>query len=34
LQYIRINGTLVGGCIGLLLYASSQIFALVRLHLG
>lgn len=32
LQYIRINGTLVGGCIGLLLYASSQIFALVRLH--
>lgn len=33
LQYIRINGTLVGGCIGLLLYASSQIFALVRLHL-
>ncbi len=34
LQYIRINGTLVGGCIGLLLYASSQIFALVRLHIG
>jgi uncharacterized membrane-anchored protein YjiN (DUF445 family) len=33
LQYIRINGTLVGGCIGLLLYGSSQIFALVRLHL-
>ncbi|MEM5388605.1 DUF445 family protein [Paraburkholderia phymatum] len=32
LQYIRINGTIVGGCIGLLLYASSQIFALVRLH--
>ena len=32
LQYIRINGTLVGGCIGLLLYASSQVFALVRLH--
>ncbi|MBN3762096.1 DUF445 family protein [Burkholderia sp. Ac-20365] len=34
LQYIRINGTLVGGCIGLLLYASSQLFALVRLHFG
>ncbi|MBP0590929.1 DUF445 family protein [Paraburkholderia sp. LEh10] len=34
LQYIRINGTLVGGCIGLLLYASSQVFALVRLHLN
>jgi len=34
LQYIRINGTIVGGCIGLLLYASSQIFALVRLHVG
>jgi uncharacterized membrane-anchored protein YjiN (DUF445 family) len=34
LQYIRINGTLVGGCIGLLLYASSQIFALMRLHVG
>ncbi|MBN3752445.1 DUF445 family protein [Paraburkholderia sp. Tr-20389] len=34
LQYIRINGTLVGGCIGLLLYVSSQIFALVRLHVG
>jgi uncharacterized membrane-anchored protein YjiN (DUF445 family) len=32
LQYIRINGTIVGGCIGLLLYASSQIFAFVRLH--
>jgi uncharacterized membrane-anchored protein YjiN (DUF445 family) len=34
LQYIRINGTLVGGCIGLLLYVSSQIFAFVRLHVG
>ncbi|MEI5996021.1 DUF445 domain-containing protein [Paraburkholderia bengalensis] len=32
LQYIRINGTIVGGCIGLLLYASSQLFAYARLH--
>ncbi|GAB2881852.1 DUF445 domain-containing protein [Pseudoduganella ginsengisoli] len=30
LQYIRINGTLVGGCIGLLLFASSQVIALLR----
>ena len=34
LQYIRINGTLVGGFIGLLLYASSQLFELLRLHIG
>ena len=34
LQYIRINGTIVGGFIGLLLYASSQLFALLRLHMG
>lgn len=33
LQYIRINGTIVGGCIGLLLYASSKLFALVPLHI-
>lgn len=32
LQYIRINGTIVGGCIGLLLYASSKIFEFVRFH--
>lgn len=30
LQYIRINGTLVGGCIGLLLFASSQVIGLLR----
>jgi len=34
LQYIRINGTIVGGFIGLLLYASSQLFELLRLHMG
>ncbi|MFP3566790.1 DUF445 domain-containing protein [Paraburkholderia sp. SIMBA_030] len=34
LQYIRINGTIVGGFIGLLLYASSLLFELLRLHLG
>lgn len=34
LQYIRINGTIVGGFIGLLLYASSQLFELLRLHVG
>ncbi|CAB3787564.1 hypothetical protein LMG28614_02527 [Paraburkholderia ultramafica] len=34
LQYIRINGTIVGGFIGLLLYASSQLFELLRLHIG
>jgi uncharacterized membrane-anchored protein YjiN (DUF445 family) len=33
LQYIRINGTIVGGFIGLLLYGSSQLFELLRLHL-
>ncbi|WP_109481148.1 DUF445 family protein [Paraburkholderia sp. C35] len=33
LQYIRINVTIVGGCIGLLLYASSKLFALVPLHI-
>lgn len=30
LQYIRINGTLVGGCIGLLLFLSTQAIALLR----
>ncbi|MBY0243194.1 MAG: DUF445 family protein [Burkholderiaceae bacterium] len=30
LQYIRINGTIVGGCIGLLLFASSQVIGLLR----
>ncbi|MFM0237602.1 DUF445 domain-containing protein [Paraburkholderia phytofirmans] len=34
LQYIRINGTIVGGFIGLLLYASSQLLGLLRLHMG
>jgi uncharacterized membrane-anchored protein YjiN (DUF445 family) len=34
LQYIRINGTIVGGFIGLMLYVCSQLFELVRLHLG
>ncbi len=34
LQYIRINGTIVGGFIGLLLYASSLLFELLRLHVG
>jgi uncharacterized membrane-anchored protein YjiN (DUF445 family) len=34
LQYIRINGTIVGGFIGLLLYASSQLFELLRLNVG
>lgn len=29
LQFIRVNGTLVGGMIGLLLYACSQLLALV-----
>lgn len=33
LQYIRINGTIVGGCIGLLLYLSSHLFELVRAHI-
>jgi uncharacterized membrane-anchored protein YjiN (DUF445 family) len=34
LQYIRINGTIVGGFIGLLLFASSRLFELLRLHIG
>ncbi|NML35072.1 DUF445 domain-containing protein [Paraburkholderia antibiotica] len=34
LQYIRINGTLVGGFIGLLLYVSSQLLEMLRVHLG
>jgi uncharacterized membrane-anchored protein YjiN (DUF445 family) len=34
LQYIRINGTIVGGFIGLVLYASSQLFELLRVHAG
>ncbi|MBU6492142.1 MAG: DUF445 family protein [Burkholderiales bacterium] len=33
LQFIRINGTLVGGCIGLLLYLSSYAIEAVRAHL-
>ncbi len=28
LQFIRVNGTLVGGCIGLILYLLSQLPAL------
>jgi uncharacterized membrane-anchored protein YjiN (DUF445 family) len=27
LQFIRLNGTLVGGCVGVLLYAASVVFA-------
>lgn len=34
LQYIRINGTLVGGSIGLILWALSQIPSLVAAHLA
>jgi uncharacterized membrane-anchored protein YjiN (DUF445 family) len=34
LQYIRINGTLVGGFIGLLLYTASQLFDVLRMHAG
>ncbi len=34
LQYIRINGTVVGGFIGLLLYGSSLVFDLLRMHIG
>ncbi|HEY2022466.1 DUF445 domain-containing protein [Paraburkholderia sp.] len=34
LQYIRINGTIVGGFIGLLLYVSSQLLELLRVHAG
>jgi uncharacterized membrane-anchored protein YjiN (DUF445 family) len=34
LQYIRINGTLVGGFIGLLLYLSSLLLELLRLRVG
>jgi uncharacterized membrane-anchored protein YjiN (DUF445 family) len=26
LQYIRINGTLIGGLVGLLLHAASRVF--------
>ena len=33
LQFIRINGTLVGGTIGLLLWLFSQIPALLHLHI-
>jgi uncharacterized membrane-anchored protein YjiN (DUF445 family) len=32
LQYIRINGTIVGGCIGLLLFLSSHLIGLVRMQ--
>ncbi|STM19374.1 inner membrane protein [Escherichia coli] len=31
LQFIRVNGTLVGGCIGLILYLLSQLPALFPL---
>jgi len=34
LQYIRINGTVVGGFIGLLLYVSSQLFEVLRMQFG
>jgi uncharacterized membrane-anchored protein YjiN (DUF445 family) len=34
LQFIRINGTLVGGSIGLVLYLLSQIPALLSLSAG
>ncbi|WCM24697.1 DUF445 domain-containing protein [Paraburkholderia bryophila] len=33
LQYIRINGTIVGGFIGLLLYGSSLLFEVLRAHI-
>jgi uncharacterized membrane-anchored protein YjiN (DUF445 family) len=33
LQFIRVNGTLVGGLIGLLLYASSQAMELAGRYL-
>ncbi|PQV49330.1 DUF445 domain-containing protein [Paraburkholderia sp. BL21I4N1] len=33
LQYIRINGTIVGGFIGLLLYGSSLLFEMLRAHI-
>jgi uncharacterized membrane-anchored protein YjiN (DUF445 family) len=33
LQFIRVNGTLVGGLIGLLLYASAQAMELAARHL-
>ncbi|KQW99810.1 hypothetical protein ASC94_31015 [Massilia sp. Root418] len=32
LQYIRINGTIVGGCIGLLLFLSSHLIAMARMQ--
>lgn len=32
LQYIRINGTIVGGCIGLLLFLSSYVIGFVRMQ--
>jgi uncharacterized membrane-anchored protein YjiN (DUF445 family) len=34
LQFIRINGTLVGGSIGLLLWLFSQIPTLLHLKIG
>ncbi|MBC8722288.1 DUF445 domain-containing protein [Paraburkholderia sp. 31.1] len=34
LQYIRINGTIVGGFIGLLLYVSSLLLEMLRVHVG
>ncbi len=34
LQYIRINGTLVGGGIGLVLYLCSHLLDLLRVHLA
>jgi len=32
LQFIRINGTIVGGFIGLVLYASSYLIDMLRLY--
>lgn len=34
LQYIRINGTIVGGIVGLLLYLSSYLIGVLKLHWG
>jgi uncharacterized membrane-anchored protein YjiN (DUF445 family) len=34
LQYIRINGTIVGGFVGLLLYLSSYLIDVLKVHVG
>lgn len=34
LQYIRINGTIVGGVIGLMLFLATQLIAVLRAHAG